>query len=191
MARPTINANNCGYTYYKYYFNSVATGKKSSNYLPIIIIELPYSESELGINYGVLDMRPDEMGSFGTSISEMLGNHLPCILSMSRSSGVVSSAFPWTSYEDNNFKSQLTLSQSTNSDNELVRTVALSLNLERIYNVSVFNLGGFLNLIEDKKYEDEDETVAIGLFLCLLRTTSGTLYYDNGGFYVKSNCMHC
>ena len=174
MARPTINASDCGYTYYKYYFNSISTGKKSSNYLPIIVIELPYSDSQLDVNYGwQLELRPEEMNSFGSSISEMLGNHLPCILSMSRRSGIVSSSYPWTSYEDGNFTSQLTLHSYTNGD----RFAKMDLGLRKPSAGTVLNIGGdAVQLSEGKNYTDE--TQGNGLFLCLLRTTTGTLYYN-------------
>lgn len=179
MARPTINASDCGYTYYKYYFNSISTGKKSSNYLPIIVIELPYSDSELDVTYygGSFELRPEEMNSFGSSISELLGNHLPCILSMSRHSGIVSSAYPWTSYEDGNFTSQLTLNTYTNSKHETVRFALMDLGLKKPSAGTVLNIGGnAVELAESKNYTDE--TQGNGLFLCLLRTTSGTLYYN-------------
>ena len=178
MARPTINASDCKYTYYKYYFNSISTGKKSSNYLPIIVIELPYSDSELDVNYGWhLELRPEEMNTFGTSISDMLGNHLPCILSMSRHSGIVSSAYPWTSYEDGNFTSRLTLYSATNSDHETDWLALMDLGLRKPSAGTVLNIGGnAVTLTESKKYTDEAQ--GVGLFLCLLRTTSGTLYYN-------------
>jgi hypothetical protein len=173
MARPTINASDCGYTYYKYYFNSISTGKKSSNYLPIIVIELPYSNSELETNYGGnIELRPNEMNSFGTSISEMLGNHLPCILSMSRHSGIVSSSYPWTSYEDGNFTSRLTLHNYPDS-----KFALMDLGLKKPSADTVLNIGGnAVELAEGKNYTDE--TQGNGVFLCLLRSTSGTLYYN-------------
>lgn len=175
MARPTINASDCEYTYYKYYFNSIETGKKSKNYLPIVVIDLPYSDSELEIKGSqYLDLTPSEMRTFGTSVSEFISNHLPCVIALKRVSGLVTTSYPWTSYKDDIFDSRVTVESHT-SDGVTYRSVSISL---EFHANSATNTDIAGNLTLQEKSTLDDVTQGLGLFLCLLRSTTGTLYYS-------------